>query len=404
MTLSEELSWRGFVNQTTYKDIKTLDTQKVTFYWGVDPSADSMHVGQLAMAIMIKHFVRAGHTPVLLVGGATGLIGDPDGKAQERELKSVEEIEKNKQGILAQYSALFDTANVSVVDNYEWFQHINYITFLRDVGKYFSMSQLLDREFIKTRIGQGGSGISYAEFSYSLIQGYDFYHLNKEKGVTLQVSGADQWGNALSGVELVRKLKGEEVHVWTAPLIVNKSTGKKFGKSEEGTVWLDEHKTSVYKFYQFWLNTDDQSVGEYIKIYTDITPDAYDALMEEFTINPSQRQAQKYLADAVTSLVHGATRAQAAKNVTQVVFGTQSIDSITRDELIMLAKEIPTVQSGKTLVEILLETNVVQSNGEAKRLLSGGAVSVDNEKVLEDTVVSKKALIKKGKNTFILVT
>ncbi len=403
MKLSEELIWRGFVNQTTYKDITELDGSPIKFYWGVDPSADSMHIGQLAMAIMIKHFVRHGHVPTLLVGGATGLIGDPDGKLEERDLKSYEEIEQNKKAIAEQYKNLFDGVNIDIVDNYTWFKDIYYLDFLRDVGKHFSMSQLLDREFIKSRVGQGGAGISYAEFSYSLIQGYDFLHLYRDKGVTLQVSGADQWGNSLSGVELIRKREGKEAHVFTAPLIIDKVSGKKFGKSEGNAIWIDEAKTSAYQFYQFWLNTDDVNVGDYIKLYTMIQPQEYDRLMQRFQEQPHEREAQKYLSYEVTKLVHGQGKADSIIKVTNVLFGQTRITDLSEAEIKILCAEIPTVNSGISLIEALVTTQAAESNGEARRLIIGHAVSINGEKVTEDTVLEERALIKKGKNTFILV-
>ena len=269
MSLSEELSWRGFVNQTTIDDITELDSQPRTFYFGVDPSADSMTIGNLAAAMMVRHFIKHGHKAILLVGGATGLIGDPDGKKDERNLKTIEEINRNKAAIAQQYQQLFAGNDFQIVDNYDWFKNISYLDFLRDIGKHTSMTQMLDRDFVKKRIGEGGSGISYAEFSYSLIQGYDFLHLYRTYGVTLQLCGADQWGNSLAGASLVRKLESSEVDVFSTPLVINKTTGKKFGKSEDGAVWLDSNKTSVYKFYQFWLNLDDLGVIDYLKIYTD---------------------------------------------------------------------------------------------------------------------------------------
>lgn len=242
MTLSEELSWRGFLDQTTYKDIKAIDGEAISFYWGVDPSADSMQVGNLAIAMLVKHFMRSGHKAVLLVGGATGLIGDPDGKASERQLLSQEQLDKNKQAIVAQYNQLFAGEQFEIVDNYDWFKDVNYLSFLRDIGKHVPMRQMLGREFVQTRLGDEGSGISYAEFSYCLIQAYDFLTLFKDKGVRLQVAASDQWGNSIAGVELVRRIAGDSVDVWTAPLIVDKSTGRKFGKSEQGAVWLDANR------------------------------------------------------------------------------------------------------------------------------------------------------------------
>jgi tyrosyl-tRNA synthetase len=278
-TLSEELSWRGFVNQTTYNTVGVLDDQPVTFYWGVDPSADSMTIGNLAAAMMVRHFIDHGHKAYLLVGGATGLIGDPDGKKDERNLKTPEEIAANKTGLTAQYQRLFAGQPFEVVDNYDWLSGIHYLTFLRDIGKHVPISTMLSRDFVQARLGEGGSGISYAEFSYSLIQGYDYLHLFREHGVTLQLCGADQWGNSVTGVDLIRRIEGGEAHVFSSPLVVNKATGVKFGKSEDGAVWLDSTKTSVYKFYQFWLNVDDEGAIDYTKIYTLLSREAINELV-----------------------------------------------------------------------------------------------------------------------------
>lgn len=401
MTLSEELTWRGFVNQTTFKDITAIDGKPISFYFGVDPSADSMQVGNLAAAMMVRHFMDYGHKPTLLVGGATGLIGDPDGKKQERDLKEVEVIAQNVAGITAQYKTVFAGKAFNIVNNYDWFKDINYVDFLRTIGKHFSMTQLLDREFVQSRIGEGGAGISYAEFSYSLIQGYDFLHLYRENNVMLQLCGADQWGNSLAGVELLRKVEGVEAHVWSTPLVINKSTGIKFGKSEDGAVWLDSEKTSPYKFYQFWLNVDDAGVGDYIKIFTLIQPEQFDVLMVEFEKNPNERAAQKYLAYEVTKLVHGEDAAESARNVTATLFGGTPVEQLLDNDIEMLANEITTTTSGN-VINALVTSGVAGSNGEARRLIEGGAISVNGQKIAEDQTVKVPSLIKKGKNTFIL--
>ncbi len=402
MTLSEELSWRGFLNQTTFADIAELDTETRTFYWGVDPSADSMTVGHLAPAMMIWHFINHGYKPILLVGGATGMIGDPDGKRQERDLKSTDEVQKNVAGLTQQYKRIFQGQTFELVDNMDWFKNINYLDFLRNIGKHVSLTQMLDREFVQSRVGEGGSGISYAEFSYSLIQGYDFLHLFREKGATLQLAGADQWGNSIAGVSLIRKLEGAEAHVLTTPLIINKTTGVKFGKSEEGAVWLDESKTSVYKFYQFWLNTDDAGAIDYLKIYTLLPREEIEELTRATAEYPEQRQAQKILAYEVTKLVHGEARAKQARNVTAVLFGDTPFEQLLDIELDMLALEIP-VATSSNLVNSLVSTGVATSNGEARRLIAGGAVSINGQKVSEDRNVPVPSLIKKGKNSFVLV-
>jgi tyrosyl-tRNA synthetase len=403
MKLSEELQWRGFVNQTTYDDLSQLDQAPISFYWGVDPSADSMTIGNFAAAMMVRHFIDYGHKAFLLVGGATGMIGDPDGKKDERNLKTLDEIAKNKAGIAEQYKTAFAGKDFTIVDNYDWFKNMNYLDFLREIGKNVPMSQMLGRDFVKSRLGDDGSGISYAEFSYSLIQGYDFLHLYREHGVTLQVCGADQWGNSIAGVDLIRRAEGGEAHVYSTPLVINKATGVKFGKSEGGAVWLDPKKTSVYKFYQFWLNVDDEGVIDYAKIYTLLTKEQIEELAAKQQANPSAREAQKTLAREVTALVHGKERQESVERVTEVLFGKKDIHELNDDDLDALAGEIPAFGRGKTAIEVLVESGNAASNGEARRLIVGGAVSVNGEKLAEDRRLDELCLVKKGKNSFVLV-
>ncbi len=400
MTLSEELQWRGFANQTTFSDIADINTPR-TFYLGVDPSAVSMHIGNLAQVVLVRHLIKHGHKAIVLVGGATGMIGDPKEDA-ERDLKTLDEIATNKAGIATQYKQLLEGDAFTLVDNYDWFKDIGYLAFLRDIGKHFSMTQLLDREFIKARIGEGGVGISYAEFSYSLIQGYDFLHLYREHGATMQIGGSDQWGNMLSGAQMIRKMEGQEAHVWTVPLVIDKSSGRKFGKSEGNAVWLNPEMTSPFKFYQFWLNVDDEGVADLLKLFTDIAPDAYDTLMNEFHEKPYERGAQKYLAYEVTKLVHGQDSADQARNVTATLFGDTPVDQLLAEELDMLAREIPTTTAGNVL-DALVMSGTAASNGEARRLIEGGAVTVNGTKAESvDTTIGAPAIIKKGKNSFIL--
>ena len=403
MTLSEELAWRGFINQTTYEDITAIDGEPITFYFGVDPSADSMTSGNLGAAMMVRHFIDHGHRAILLVGGATGMIGDPDGKKDERNLKTIDEITTNKAKIAAQYQQVFAGKDFEVVDNYDWFKNIDYLSFLRDIGKHVPLSQMLGRDFVQARLGEGGSGISYAEFSYSLIQGYDFLHLFREKGAALQLAGADQWGNSVTGVQLIRKLEGADAHVWTAPLIVNKATGRKFGKSEDGAVWLDAAKTSIYQFYQFWLNVDDEGAIDYAKIYTLLPREDIDQLAEKQQRDPSVRDVQKTLAYEVTKLVHGEAAAESARRVTAVLFGGSDFAELSDDDLELLAAEIPTAAIGASIVDLLTDSGLAASKGEARRLILGGAVSVNGVKILDDQQITEKSLIKKGKNSFLLV-
>jgi tyrosyl-tRNA synthetase len=407
MTLSENLAWRGFVNQTTYKDITRLDGEPITFYLGVDPSASSMTVGNLAVVMMVRHFVAAGHKAVLLVGGATGLIGDPDGKKQERDLLTLEQIDHNKQALAAQYRQVLGDQPFELVDNYDWFKDIGYLEFLRDIGKHVPMRQMLARDFIQTRLGEEGSGISYAEFSYALIQGYDFLHLHREKGVTLQICGSDQWGNSIAGVELIRRSTGDEAHVWSAPLVVNKTTGVKFGKSEAGAVWLDEQLTSVYQFYQFWLNVDDDSVEDYLKIYTLLDSEAVAEIMRQFNDNRSSRAAQKALAYEVTKLVHGGDKADSAVRTTAVLFGGESYDQLTGDDLALLVRELPQAEAhdGDDLITPLVASGLAGSNSEARRFLEQGSVYVngapaglDYHLAPENHLDGQYVVLRRGKN------
>jgi tyrosyl-tRNA synthetase len=405
MKLSEELAWRGFVNQTTFKDATALDGDPITFYWGVDPSADSMQIGNFAAAMMVKRLIAAGHRAILLVGGATGMIGDPDGKHDERTLKTLDEIAHNKAGIAAQYKQIFEGYDFEIVDNYDWFKTINYIDFLRDTGKHVPMSQMLGREFVQSRLGETGSGISYAEFSYSLIQAYDFLHLNEIFGVTLQVCGADQWGNSIAGVDLIRRKTGRDVHIWSTPLVINKSTGIKFGKSESGVVWLDPRKTSPTQFYQFWINCDDDGLEDYMKIYTELDKSQISEILTVHADNRQRRHAQHRLAQEVTSLVHGEADMRLAETVTEYLTGNHSIADAGTHVLAVLRQEIPSItitSAESSVIDALVATGLATSNSEARRLLESNAVSVNGAKVSTDAFtasdfLNSRLLLRRGK-------
>ena len=401
MKLSEELQWRGFWNQTTFTDDKLIDSENFTLYLGTDPSADSLHVGHLAVYMMVRHFLERGHKVFLLVGGGTGMIGDMR-DTEERNLLSYEEIEHNKQALKSQVSRIFAGRDFTLVDNADWLADLELLPFLRDIGKNFNMADLVSREFFKARINNG-KGLSFAEFTYTLLQGYDFWHLFNQYGVNLQIGGSDQWGNLLSGVDLIRKKENTEVYAMTAPLLINKSTGRKFGKSEGGAVWLDENKTSVYKFYQFWLNVDDESAIEYMKIFTMLDRDTIEAIAENHAVNPGARSAQKVLAREVTDIVHGSARRESVERVNEVLFGGGDFKKLSDDDLGALAEEIPCVDAGIDVIEALVESGAVSSNGEAKRLLKSGAISLNGEKLAENKVVNDTSLLKKGKNTFVLI-
>ena len=401
MKLSEELQWRGFWNQTTFTDDKLIDSENFTLYLGTDPSADSLHVGHLAVYMMVRHFLERGHKVFLLVGGGTGMIGDMR-DTEERNLLPYEEIEHNKQALKSQVSRIFAGRDFTLVDNADWLADLELLPFLRDIGKNFNMADLVSREFFKARINNG-KGLSFAEFTYTLLQGYDFWHLFNQYGVNLQIGGSDQWGNLLSGVDLIRKKENTEVYAMTAPLLINKSTGRKFGKSEGGAVWLDENKTSVYKFYQFWLNVDDESAIEYMKIFTMLDRDTIEAIAENHAVNPGARSAQKVLAREVTDIVHGSARRESVERVTEVLFGGGDFKKLSDDDLCALAEEIPCVDAGIDVIEALVESGAVGSNGEAKRLLKSGAISLNGKKLAENKVVNDASLLKKGKNTFVLI-
>ncbi len=405
-TLSEELQWRGFVNQTTIGDVSRLDKEQLTFYWGVDPSAPSMTIGNLAAAMMVRKFIAHGHKAVLLVGGATGLIGDPDGKTQERDLKTTDEIASNKAGLIKQYKRIFEAQDFEVVDNYDWFKDMNYLEFLRDIGKHVPMRQMLGRDFVQSRLSEYGAGISYAEFSYVLIQAYDFYHLYKKHHVTLQLCGSDQWGNSIAGVDLIRRLSGGEAHVWSSPLVINKVTGQKFGKSEEGAVWLDEQLTSVFKFYQFWLNVDDEGVEEYLKIYTELDKAKIEQVMQDFRADRAARNAQKTLAWEVTKLIHGEERAKAVVQASEVLFGQGDFLQLDKTAQDMLKTELLVVTAGADLFQTLVDANLASSKSEARTFVASGAVSLNGSKLVDESAAFEAGdnLLKRGKNSFAIVT
>ena len=401
MKLSEELKWRGFWNQTTFQDSKVLDGEKRTIYLGADPSADSLHIGHLSVYMMVRRFLDHGHKVVLLIGGGTGMIGDMR-DTEERQLLSPEIVAKNTEALKSQVSKLFAGQDFEVVNNADWLSKIELIPFLRDIGKNFNMAELISRDFFKSRINNG-SGLSFAEFTYTLLQGYDFWYLYKNNGVSLQIGGSDQWGNLLSGVNLIRKKEGAEVFAMTAPLLINRSTGRKFGKSEGGALWLDASKTSPFKMYQFLLNSDDQSVFEYLKILTTLSKEEIETIEKNHQENQHLRIAQKALAKNVVEIVHGEEVAKNVISATEVLFGGKAFKNLTKAEIKVLKYEIPVAPKDKTVSEILIETNLAKSKGEAKRLISANSISFNGNKLQEDIQITEKGLLKKGKNSFILI-
>ncbi len=431
MKLSEELAWRGFVAENTIKNPAEIDQREnKKFYFGADPSADSLTIGNLAALMMCACFVRHGYQPYLLVGGATGQIGDPKENG-ERDLKTLEEIDHNKNCIKKQMESVIspdgaantlgdgdptnDHYELTMVDNLDWFKGINFLDFLRSVGKSFSMTQLLDRKFIQNRIGEGGSGISYAEFSYTLIQGYDFLHLYRTHGIDLQLCGADQFGNASTGVHLIKRLEGGRADVWSTPLIIDPVTGRKFGKSEGNAVWLagsdngSGNFTSVFDFYQFWLNQADEAVEYLIKIYTVLDKTAIDQILAEHKAHPEQRLAQKALAKNVTEVVHGKNSANAAILLTELLFGDRRLETLSESEVESVSLLLPTLKlaekSGSILLlDALTETELCSSRSEAKQLISGNAISVNGQKVTDLSYeINTLSVLKRGKNKFAFV-
>ena len=379
MKLSEDLAWRGLIKDKTFTDESWLDTPQ-TFYHGVDASADSLTIGNLAALLLARRLMEGGWKAVLLVGGATSLIGDPGGKETERELQSREEIQKNAAAIKGQINNLFGGLQFTPVDNYDWFSEVKYLEFLREVGKHYSMTELMQRDFVSARMGELGSGISYAEFSYSLIQGYDYLQLFQKHGTVLQIGGSDQWGNMLSGVPLIRKKEGKEVHAMSMPLVVDKATGRKFGKSEAGAVWLDASRTSPTQFYQFWINAADEDVEQYLKIFTLLPKEHVEQVMNEHRGDTSQRQAQKRLAAEVTRLLHGEEAVGAAQNHAEWAAGVSSSPSAPPDG----AESTYKFKDGVNVIDVIVQTGLASSNSEARRLKDEGGIYLNNKPLDKD--------------------
>ena len=414
MKLSEELIWRGFAAKTTIKNPEDLDNREnKQFYWGADPSADSLTIGNLAALMMCACFVRHGYKPYLLVGGATGQIGDPKENG-ERELKSLDEVEHNKSCIKKQVEKIINSDQTVLLDNLDWFKDMNYLSFLREIGKTFSMTQLLDRQFVQNRIGEGGSGISYAEFSYTLIQGYDFLHLYRKYGIDLQLCGADQYGNCASGIHLIRRLENAEADIWSTPLVIDPVSGKKFGKSEGNAIWLaaaptlkpngekSENFTTVFDFYQFWLNQPDSSVEYLLKIYTLYDKPEIEKILADHAQAPEQRIAQKALAKGATGVVHGTVTASKMEKLTERLFSKDL--QFSAKDLEEFAGLLPDAPHGISLVDDLVSTGLAPSKTEARKLIKSGAISLNGEKILDESLtVDFPALLKKGKNKFAII-
>ena len=405
MTLYEELKWRGLIQDISSPDlIDKLNNESLTFYIGTDPTADSMHIGHYSSFLISKRLAKAGHHPILLVGGATGLIGDPKPSA-ERPMISKEEVEHNFKGLKKQAEEIF---GFEVVNNYDWTKDINVIDFLRDYGKYFNINYMLAKDKVKSRLE---SGITYAEFSYMILQALDFMHLYQERGCTLQVAGSDQWGNITSGIELVRKKLDKEIYGMVMPLVTD-SNGVKFGKTEGNALWLDKNKTSSYELYQYLINLEDSMIIEYLKKLTFLSKEEIEEIEKRHNENPGLREAHKILAREVITDIHGKEEYEKALKLSQVLFNGD-IKKLTSKEIEEVFKGVPTYETepGKTLIDVLVESHVASSKREAREFINNGAISINGDVVKEENYLIDKSVaiddkyiaIRRGKKKYYLI-
>lgn len=424
MNLIEELKWRGMLQDIMPGTEELLQKEQVTGYIGFDPTADSLHIGSLVPILLLVHLQKAGHRPIALVGGATGMVGDPSMKSEERNLLDEDSLRRNVDGIRAQLEKYidFNPGNphaAQLVNNYDWFKNISFIHFLRDVGKHITVNYMMSKDSVRKRI-EGETGISYTEFAYQLMQGYDFYWLYEHMGCKLQMGGSDQWGNITTGTELVRRKAGGEAFAFTCPLIT-KADGGKFGKTEKGNVWLDPNKTSPYHFYQFWLNATDADAERWLRIFTFLGKGDIETLTAEHLQDPGKRILQKKLAEEVTRFIHGQEELEKAIQTTEKLFSGNAADNIrelNEDELLQSLEGVPVFEvaeeafvNGIDVVSLMAETGVFPSKGEARKMIQGGGVSVNKEKLADANAVisianllhGKYLLVQKGKKNFYLI-
>lgn len=422
MNLIEELRWRGMIQDIMPGTEEQLNKEMTTGYIGFDPTADSLHIGSLVPILLLVHFQKAGHKPIALVGGATGMVGDPSGKSEERNLLSEEALQKNVAGVKAQLEKFLDfnaalPNAAEMANNYDWFKNISFIDFLRDAGKHITVNYMMAKDSVKKRI-EGETGISYTEFAYQMMQGYDFYWLYQHKNCKLQMGGSDQWGNMTTGTELIRRKVAGEAFVFTNPLIT-KADGGKFGKTESGNVWLDPNRTSPYQFYQFWLNASDTDAEKWIKIFTFLSKDAIDMLIHEHKMNPAERVLQKTLAQEITTFVHGKEEYNKAVETTQKLFANQNApaESLSAEDLEGMEGVVKSdfakekIAAGIDVVSFLAETAIFPSKGEARKTVQGGGVSINRKKVegidfrIETILLlhNQYLLVQKGKKNYYLV-
>jgi tyrosyl-tRNA synthetase len=422
--LIEELQWRGMIQDITPGTKEQLQKEMTTGYIGFDPTSDSLHIGSLVPILLLIHLQKSGHKPIALVGGATGMVGDPSGKSEERNLLDEATLQHNLNGVKKQLEKFLDfnpakPNAAEIANNYDWFKEISFLTFIRDVGKHITVNYMMSKDSVKKRL-EGDNGMSFTEFTYQLVQGYDFYWLYNNKNCKLQMGGSDQWGNIVTGTELIRRKNGGEVFAFTCPLMT-KADGGKFGKTEKGNIWLDPKKTSVYQFYQFWLNAADADAEKYIKTFTFLTKEEIETLLNEHKGNEHKRILQKRLAEEVTCFVHSKNDYEFAVKASEILFNNDTaeiLQQLNEEQLLQVMEGVPTVEFAKTeldegidIVSLLAATAIFPSKGEARKMIQGGGVSIN--KIKNDDAASiinsalllneKYLLIQKGKKNYYLV-
>jgi tyrosyl-tRNA synthetase len=425
MNFVEELRWRGMIHDLTPGTEEYLSKGMGTAYVGIDPTADSLHIGHLVSVMILKHFQRCGHRPIALVGGATGMIGDPSGKSLERNLLDENTLRRNQEGIKKQLARLLDFDSTApnaaqLVNNYDWMRDMTFLEFIRDIGKLLTVNYMMAKDSVKKRFDGEGEGMSFTEFTYQLVQGYDFLHLLESIDCRLQLGGSDQWGNITTGTELIRRKLGREAYGLTCPLI-KKADGTKFGKTESGNIWLSAEYTSPYKFYQFWLNTSDEDAKSYIRIFTMLKRDEIESLVAEQEAAPHLRPLQKRLAEEVTVMIHSRTEYEKAVAASEILFGNATADalrSLDENTLLAVFEGVPTYKIASTeifgtvFVDLLVErAPVFPSKGELRKLIAGGGVSLNKEKIDDptrtitpaDLIAGKYLLVQKGKKNYYLI-